>query len=184
MVGVADWLTHVLLAYVAATALSWRSDDVTPPLVSAAMVGALLPDLSKVALVFPASAIEDGLGIPFDWLALHRLGGVIVVVALAITVVPRDRRGPVLGFLTLGVTTHVLADSLLYKPEGLAFEFLWPLTTYRVPVDGFYVSSDRWPAAFALALAAVAWTVTRVLSRRGRRDAAGETAGRDAPTGD
>jgi len=35
------------------------------------------------------------------------------------------------------------------------------LTDYRFAIDGFYLSSDRWPALLSGALAAIVWQAKR-----------------------
>ena len=157
----AELLTHVLTGYVIAVVLSWRYEWMTYPFVTVVMAGAILPDLNRLELVIPAAAVEAALGIPFSWTPLHRFGGSFLVVCLGALLAPRRYRRAVFALLAIGAFSHYLLDFFLYKPSGLAGAFLWPISAYRAPVEGFYLSSDRWPAAVATAVAAIVWAVDR-----------------------
>jgi membrane-bound metal-dependent hydrolase YbcI (DUF457 family) len=149
-----ELLTHALAAYVVATVVSWRYERITPAFVALAMAGALSPDLNRADLVVPDATVETLLGIPWSWVPLHRLGGTLVVVAVvALLVMPKHRR-LAFALLALGAGSHYLLDFFLYKPSGLTSPLLWPLTDHRFAVNGFYLSTDRWPAAVAAVVAA------------------------------
>jgi len=158
---VADLLTHVLVAYVLATVLSWRYDWITPPLVTVAMVGAAVPDLTRVELLVPAGTIEAVLGVPFSWSPIHRVGGTALVVLLAGPLVSAEHRRRVLVLLALGAISHYALDAMIYTGSGLTWPMLWPLTDYRFEVSGFYRSSDRWPALVSGLVALVVWMASR-----------------------
>jgi hypothetical protein len=157
----ADLLTHALVGYAVATALSWRYAAVTPPFVTLAMVGAVSPDLNRVDLLLPEATVATLLGVPWLWAPLHRLGGSLLVVALGATLVPRRRRRLALAVLAVGAGSHYALDLLLYKPSGLSFVALWPFTDHRFAVKGSYLSTDRWPAAAAAVTALGTWLVDR-----------------------
>ena len=42
------------------------------------MVGAIILDFTKISLLVPSARVEAVLGIPFDWGAIHMLGGTLV----------------------------------------------------------------------------------------------------------
>lgn len=149
----AELLTHVLVAYVVATVLSWRYESITTALVTAMMAGALFPDLRKIYLVVPGEAITATLGVPFSWAPLHRLGGLVVCLLLAVVLVGRPQRRLTVALLSVGAFSHVFLDGLLYQVDGRVFRFFWPLTTYGIPFQGWYKSFDLWPLAVALPLA-------------------------------
>lgn len=156
----ADLLTHVLTAYVLATLLSLRDDRITPATVTAAMVGALLPDLNRIDLVVPASAIEATLGVSVGWDALSTVGGVAVVIGLGALLVPPRLRRRTGAMLALGAGAHLCLDYLLLFPSGYTHPYLWPVIAAGLPGPGLYLSSARWPAAVAVACAAlVRWMV-------------------------
>lgn len=157
----ADLLTHVLTAYVLAALLSLRDDRITPAMTTAAMVGGVVPDLNRIGLVVPASAVESVLGVPFGWDALLTVGGVAVMVGLlTLLVAPRFRR-PTAALLALGAASHFLLDSLLLFPSGYTHPYLWPVTAAGLPGPDLYLSSARWPAAVAVASAGLVWVANR-----------------------
>lgn len=154
-----DLLTHVLIGYSIGTALSFRYDWLSPRLATIVMLGALVPDLTKIMLVLPSSQVEQLLGIPFEWRALHRLGGTFVVVAMGALLTDTEHRRHVFLLLALGAVSHHSLDALLIKPSGYSYAIFWPLTTYNPPTPNLFLSSDRWPAVAAGTIAAVLWYV-------------------------
>jgi len=75
-----DLLTHVLVAYILATLLSARYEWLTPQFVTLVMLGAIVPDLTKIRLLIDSALIESLLTIPFDWNAIHTTGGALVAI--------------------------------------------------------------------------------------------------------
>lgn len=164
-----DGLAHVLFAYAACTALSWRYEWITGPYRTAGMAGGLIPDLAKAGLFVPAWRVGNALGAPFSWDALETGGAAVVCVALgALLVVPRERRR-VAGVLAVGAATHLLTDALLVKPTGHSFAIAWPLTRYNPPTPGLFQSTEPGATVVALLLAGGVWLLTR---RRARTAAA------------
>jgi hypothetical protein len=51
--------------------------------------------------------------------------------------------------------------------SGLTLPLLWPITDHRFAMPGLYLSSDRWPAVVATAVAAVVWVVDRLAISKG-----------------
>ena len=158
-----DLLTHVFVMYGVVTVASWRYDWLAPPYVTVAMMGAMIPDMTKIKLLLPSHRVESALGLPFDWFALHTLGGSLVAVLIGTVLVPRSHRGRVLSLLALGAASHLLLDALLVNPSGHSYAVLWPLTQYRPPTPGLYLSTDRWSAAVTGAVAGLVWLRTRRL---------------------
>jgi hypothetical protein len=157
----ADLLTHILTAYVLAALLSLRDDRITPAMTTAAMVGGVVPDLNRIGLVVPASAVESVLGVPFGWDALLTVGGVAVMVGLlTLLVLPRLRRRTA-AMLALGAASHFCLDYLLLFPSGYSHPYLWPVTAAGLPGPDLYLSSARWPAAVAVASAGLVWVANR-----------------------
>ncbi|WP_251328600.1 metal-dependent hydrolase [Haloplanus pelagicus] len=153
-----DLLAHALFAYAAATFAARRFGWMTPPFTTLTMVGAMLPDLSKVYLVLDDDVLEAIVGGPIEWLALHTGGGIVLSVAIGVVAVAgryRRRAAVVLGG---GALSHVVLDLFLHTASGLApYAIFWPLTPYRPPTPGVYLSTQLWPTALAGALAAVTW---------------------------
>jgi hypothetical protein len=153
----ADLLTHVLVAYSLATLLSWRYEWLTPQFVTVAMVGAMIPDLNRLDLILPADFIEAVFGIPFDWGAVHVLGGSLLVVAIGTVLAPTTIRRRVGALLLLGLTSHLTLDLLLLNVSGYSYAVLWPVAGYHPPSPDLYLSTDRWPAICGVVLAASVW---------------------------
>lgn len=163
-----DLLTHALVAYTVCTLLSWRYAWLTPPYVTAGMVGALLPDLVKVNLLVGAPAVGEFLSLPFAWTPLHTLGGSFVSVGLGVVFVRHAERGRVAALLGLGAATHLVADGFLQTPTGAVGAFLWPVWTQPIRLPGLYLSTDPRPTLVALLVAGVVAGLTR--HRRGGDD--------------
>jgi hypothetical protein len=153
----ADLLTHVLTAYVLAALLSLRDDRLTPATTTAAMVGGLVPDLDRIGLVVPASAVEASLGVPVGWDAFATVGGVAVALGLGTLAVPPRLRRRTAAMLALGALSHLCLDYLLVFPSGYSHAYLWPVTAAGLPGPGLYLSSARWPAAVAVVVAGAVW---------------------------
>lgn len=163
-----DLLTHALAAYVLATVLSWRYDWLTPPYVTATMAGAFVPDIVKIGLFVHPQVIVDLTGLPFTWQPLHYLGGVLLSVLVGVLVVVPRERLRVFVLLGVGAASHLVLDGMLRTASGRSFPVFWPLSQYRPPTPGLYLSTDPWPALVALTVAAVVWAATRY--RRDRID--------------
>lgn len=152
-----DLLTHVLVAYVLATALSFRYDWITPKLITVAMLGALVPDLTKISLVVASSRVETFLGTPFDWFAIHTVGGSLVAITIGALATSPKHRKKVFVLLLLGMLSHHLLDAANVNASGYSYAILWPLTTYHPPSPNLWLSSDRWPALVSGVAAVVVW---------------------------
>lgn len=152
-----ELLTHVLAAYVLATTLSFRYEWITPAYVTIAMLGAVIPDLGDISLVIPNATMETLLGVPFEWSAIHMLGGTLVAVTIGALLTSSAHRRRVFLLLALGAVSHHALDALLINPSGYSYAIFWPLTTYNPPTPNLFLSSDRWPAAVSALLAGIVW---------------------------
>jgi pimeloyl-ACP methyl ester carboxylesterase len=156
-----DLLAHALLAYSLGTLLSLRYAWLTPQYVTVVMAGAFVPDLTKIRLLVPSGQVQELLGIPFDWAALHTGGAAMVAVLVGSMVVPPAQRRRVTALLTLGAASHLTADALLLTSTGRSYAVFWPLTQYHPPTPGLYLSTSPIPTVLAAALAAVVWYAVR-----------------------
>jgi membrane-bound metal-dependent hydrolase YbcI (DUF457 family) len=154
-----DLFTHILVGYVLATLLSMRYEWLTPQYVTVAMLGALVPDLTKIKLLVPSTQVESLLGIPFDWFAIHTLGGALVAVTIGAFTTTPDRRKYIFALLLLGAISHLILDSFLLKASGYSNILFWPFIQRGIPTPGLYLSSDRWPALVTGLLAVLVWYV-------------------------
>lgn len=152
-----DLLTHVLVGYVLGALLTTRATGFSKAMTTVVMLGALLPDLTKIQLIISDAQMEAALGLPFAWRALHTFGGVLVTASIGSLLVGAANRRRVLVFLLVGAVSHLILDSLLVKPSGYAAPLWWPFITTGFPTPGLYVSYDRWPALIAGTLAAATY---------------------------
>jgi len=136
-----DLFSHVLLAYTIFTVASWRVDWLTKRWVAVGMIGSLLPDLSRIGMFVTDATIETTLGVPFSIGAIHTLGGVVLFSAIGSLVIA-DHRRRAFGLLIAGGLSHLLTDGLKVWVDGAAGAWLYPLSWYRHPTPGLYVSSD------------------------------------------
>lgn len=155
-----DLLMHVLVGYILGTLVSTRTASRTAT-TTVVMLGALLPDLTKIQLLVRDAQMEAALGIPFAWRALHTLGGVLVTASVGALLVATTHRCRVFVLLFGGALSHLILDSLLAKPSGYAAALWWPFITSGFPTPGLYVSYDRWPALVVALLALVVYQSTK-----------------------
>lgn len=160
MTGVVDLLAHVLVGYALAATLA-HAGVVPERYVPVAMVGSVLPDLSKVEMVVPESAVEAALGVPVSFLVFHRLGGALVLAGVGAALFARGHRLLAFGTLVGAAGVHLVLDGLIRRADGLAPPYLYPFTWYQPPAGGLYVSSDVWPTLVAAGAAGVVWVTTR-----------------------
>ena len=159
----AELLTHVLAAFVLATVASWRIASIDPPLIVACMIGAAIPDLNRVELLFPAETVTALTGLPWSWGVFHRAGGALLVAIIFALLVREDFRIPVFAMLMVGIASHLVIDYFLWQPTGRTTLMLWPFLDLTLEYQGFYRSSDRWPAAVTIVLAGVTLLVDRLV---------------------
>ena len=145
----AELLTHALAGFIIATIASWRYAWITPPLVVACMVGAAIPDLNRIDLIIPEEIITAVLGLPWTWGVTHRAGGALLIAFIVTLLVAKQYRTPVFALLCLGIASHFVIDYVLWQPTGTTNLMLWLFLDLTVDYQGFYRSSDRWPAVVA-----------------------------------
>ena len=136
-----ELLSHVLLAYIIFTVVSWRVEWLTQRWVAVGMIGSLLPDLNRIGLFVTDTAIEATLEVPFGIGAIHTLGGVVLFAAVGSLVIA-DHLKTTFGLLLAGGLSHLIVDSLKVWVDGAASAWLYPVSWYRPPTPGLYVSSD------------------------------------------
>lgn len=156
-----DLLSHAFIAYALCTLLALHYDWLTPQYVTIGMVGAFIPDLTKIDLIIGSNTIAAAIDAPFDWFALHTLGGVAVATLVGVVLATRTERRRVFALLALGAGSHLVADALLLKASGLSSPLLWPLTHAPIPTPGLYRSTDIWPSILTGLLALATWYAVR-----------------------
>lgn len=88
----ADFLIHVLCVYVLTTASSLRYEWITPPLITIAMMGAMIPDLSRASFLVPDGAVAALPGVPFAWFGFHTIGGITVAILIGVVLMEPNLR--------------------------------------------------------------------------------------------
>ncbi|MHC3379846.1 metal-dependent hydrolase [Haloarcula sp. H-GB5] len=160
----ADLLTHLLVPYILLTVASWRVDWLDQRWVVVGMGGAAIPDLVKVGIVVDKRIVEALIGVPFSYVPLSTLGGVLLLAGIIAVAFERRHWRPVFGLVTFGGLTSLLLDGMRVYADGRASAWLYPFTNWRPPTPSLYVSSD--PTVLVVALL-TAGTVA-VLDRRMR----------------
>ena len=158
----AEWLTHVFIAYALFTIVGWSVDWLDEKWVTVGMVGSILPDLNRLDLL-----IDDGLvmvltGGSFDWSGLQTVGGAVVLSAIgAMLFGTAQHRKRAFVVLLSGAVSHILVDLPQRYADGrmLTNVYLFPFPPWRPPTPGWYVSADRWVVVIALAVALVIFIV-------------------------
>ncbi|MFC7213487.1 metal-dependent hydrolase [Saliphagus sp. GCM10025334] len=158
----ADLLTHVLVAYACFTILRWRLEWLTSRWLAVGLVGSLLPDLNRIELVISNTTVEATTGVPFDFDAIHTLGGIAVLAAIG-ALCFRTCRQRAFGMLFVGALSHLTLDALKVYADAQSGVWLYPLTWFRHPSPNLYVSSDPVVLASALIVAVVVRWVDRSL---------------------
>lgn len=157
----ADLLTHVLVGYVLGTLLAFRYDWLDARYVTVVMLGALVPDLTKISLVIPDAVVEHTLGVPFSWFAVHTPVGSLVACAVGALLAGDAHRKRVFALLLIGAASHHVLDAMLIKATGYSYALAWPVSAYVFPSPNLYLSSDQWPALVAGGVAVSLWFVRR-----------------------
>ena len=164
----AEWLSHILLAYALFTVVGWSVEWLDKKWVAVGMVGSILPDLSRLALVIPNEVVEAVTGLAFSWSGLHTLGGALILSAIGAVLfaTPTDRRRA-FGLLFAGALSHLIVDLPQQYADGLMItnRYLFPLPPWRVLTPGWYVSADRWVVLFSLVVAVVVFGLDRYRTR-------------------
>ena len=175
----AELLSHALLAFAAFTALGWAVDWLDRGWVVVGMVGSLFPDLNRLGLLVGGHAVEGVLGIPFDWSGLHTLGGVVALAgAGALCFGTHRERLRAFGLLTAGGGSHLAVDAVKAWADGAGGAHLFPVSWWRAPTPGWYVSADRWVLVLAAVVAGAVLLADRY--RRGPASRRTEPDGTDS----
>jgi len=152
----AEWLSHVLLAYALFTVVGWYVEWLDRKWVAVGVVGSILPDLSRLQLVASNEFMTAILGVPFNWSGLHTLGGAVVLSAIgAVLFATRQQQYRAFLLLFAGALWHLIVDLPQMYADGLMVtnQYLFPLPPWRFSTPGWYVSADRWVVVVSFAIA-------------------------------
>lgn len=148
-----DWIVHVAVAWTLCRILRFKYPQFDTPNTILVMLGALMPDVVKAAMLFNLFG--------HDWwdyiYALHQPVGSLLVAAFASLFFEKKR--DVFLFFCLGVLTHYALDLLLLQISGglyPLFPFSWAyISLDLVPNDDYYIT------VVALGVALVVYFVGR-----------------------
>jgi len=165
----AEWVTHVCLAYALFTVAGWYVDWLDDKWIAVGIIGSILPDLNRLRLLVSGDTITAVTGIPFAWGGLNSLGGALLLSAIGamlFTTTSQQRRGFLLLFS--GALSHLLVDLPQPYADGrmLTNVYLFPLPAWRPPTPGWYVSADRWVVGIALTVAVAVFLADRYRTLR------------------
>ncbi|MWV39945.1 metal-dependent hydrolase [Natrialba sp. INN-245] len=106
-----------------------------------------------VLLVVPSGWVSSVLGVPFAWDGLHTVVGTALLSGIgALLFGSSTHRRRAFLVLFAGGLSHLIVDLPQRYADGklLTNEYLFPLTTWRPPTPGWYVSADRWVLLLAV----------------------------------
>ena len=158
----ADLLSHVLFAFVIFTVDGWAIEWLDRRWVAIGMIGAILPDLEEIGSLLDETALSEALGIPFDWGAIHTLGGVLLLAGIGAFMFEQfSQRKRAFALLVAGGCSHLLIDGLKAWADGANGASLYPFSWWRNPTPGLYVSADRRVVVVALLFGGIVWLLDR-----------------------
>ena len=148
-----DWVTHLAVAWTLCRILRFRFKVFSPENTMIVMVGALIPDMVKLALGLKLLGLDV-----WDYLeAVHLPAGSLTLAGIIALLFP-ERKNTFL-LLSLGVATHYCLDLiLLHLTDGmyLLFPFNWNFWQL-----GITTSADYRVTFIAVLIAGVVYMVGR-----------------------
>ena len=134
-----DWITHILVAWMICTILSFKYTQINPAYTVVCMAGALIPDTFKI--VIPLGLM--GIKIENFLVPMHLPAGSLIVASI-FTLFFKEKKKLVLSLLVLGIATHYALDLLLTNLNGgmvMLFPFSWNSWTLNViPDDDWHIT--------------------------------------------
>lgn len=133
-----DWIVHIAVPYIICRLLYFRYPVFNSGNTVIAMVGALLPDIVKIVMIFQFYSIFIN-----DYILVLHTPLASIIIAGIISLFFEDKK-LAFAFLTLGVITHYLLDLLLiHIGEGyyLLFPFSWDIFHLNlISPDNYYIT--------------------------------------------
>ena len=123
-----DWLVHIGVVYIICRLLYIKYDTFDHPNTSLAMIGSLIPDIVKFAMIPEFFGIDV-----WDYLLAFHLPVTSLVVAGLFSMFFCNKK-VVFGLLTLGLITHYILDLLLINISGGIYLF-FPLSWQGFHLD-------------------------------------------------
>lgn len=154
-----DWVTHILVAWMLCTILSFKYEQINPAYTVVCMVGALIPDIYKIVIPLGLVGIHaENFFMPF-----HLPAGSLIIASI-FTLFFKDHKKLVLSLLVLGVTTHYALDLLIINLNGgiyLLFPFSWSYWQFDIIPD-----DDLNITILAIGLTLVVYVITSWVRKR------------------
>ncbi|WGI17682.1 metal-dependent hydrolase [Methanonatronarchaeum sp. AMET-Sl] len=141
----ADLLTHVLIIYIILKIMSMKTNYIKKEHIPIGMIGAILPDLSRIQHIIPPEHIQQLLGTPYSWWGLHTLIGTTITALLITYLFDKKHRKKIFTLLIIGAISHLILDYYLLKPTPSQYWGFYPLIIDR-PTNMLYLSTDITPA--------------------------------------
>jgi hypothetical protein len=160
----AEWVTHVLFAYVLFTVMSWFTGWIDQRWIAVAMIGSILPDLNRIELIASDELLTYLVGAPFAWWGIHTVGGVILLSGIgAFLFGTGSQRWRAFLSLLGGALSHIVIDLPQRYADGymISSSYAFPVPFPRLTTPGLYVSSDRWVVLVAICVAFVVFVSDR-----------------------
>lgn len=152
-----DWITHIAVAWILCRLLRYRYRSFNPENTMLVMVGALIPDIVKVAIPFQAM----GWNIWNIIEPVHLPAGSFIIAGMA-SLLFHDRK-TAFSMLGLGVFTHYILD-LTLKNVGQGIYLFYPFYWGSWQL-GWTTSEDYHVTAAALVLALLLYIVSHFLEK-------------------
>ena len=152
-----DWVTHIAVGWTLCRILSFRYREFNTTNTMIVIAGALIPDISKIALGLSWIGIDVT-----DYLAiLHIPSGSIIVAGMISLLFPEKKKAFL--FLGLGVLTHYCLDLILEHVSGgiyLLYPFIW--WQWQLEITN---SSDYLITLLALCIAGLVYLIGKEVDR-------------------
>ncbi len=134
-----DWIVHICVAYLVCRTLYFKYPLFNPANTILAMVGALLPDIIKLQIIFSQFGIDLT-----DFLPVFHIPLTSFIMAGIISLFFENKKIAFL-FLVIGAISHFAMDSLLISIGGgmyLFFPFSWQsFHLDLIPPDDYLITT-------------------------------------------
>jgi hypothetical protein len=154
---VPDWVAHIAVAWTLCRILSFKYKEFTAANTMIVITGALIPDFSKVILVFKFFGLDLS-----EYLSVIHIPTGSVVVAGMISLLFQEKKKTFL-FLGLGIVTHYCLDIFLEHVSGgiyLLFPFSW--FQWQLEITN---SSDYWITLLTLCVAGLVYLIGKEVEK-------------------
>lgn len=153
-----DWVTHIAVAWTICRILSFKYEEFDAANTMIVITGALIPDFSKVIMVFKVFGIDLS-----EYLSvIHIPTGSVILAGMVSMLFPEKKK--TFLFLGLGILTHYCLDMILEHVSGgiyLLFPFSWWQWQFEITN-----SSDYWLTLLALCIAGMVYLIGKEIDNK------------------